>query len=134
MEYNSLHRITVILNEFKKISGLECNKDKTVLMQVGTRIPINQEILSLGFDIQHSTTLLGLIIENDSFSFGRSIEKITNKIRNEIKFWTKFNLSLPGRINIAKTMLYSQINYLGCILPLNKENIDSFRNLIHNFV
>jgi hypothetical protein len=43
-------------------------------------------------------------------------------------------LSLPGRINIAKTMLYSQINYLGCVLPIPEQTALVLENLIENFV
>ena len=56
-------------------------------MQVGDRIQVSDEILSLGFDLQPTVTLLGLIIENDTFSFNKSLHKLTEKIKNEIKFW-----------------------------------------------
>jgi hypothetical protein len=46
----------------------------------------------------------------------------------------RFNLSFPGRINIAKTMLYSQINYLGCFLPVPLNLITTWENLITGFV
>jgi hypothetical protein len=48
--------------------------------------------------------------------------------------WRPFNLSLPGRINIAKTMMYSQINYLGCFLPVPAEIISLIDSLITNYV
>ena len=43
-------------------------------------------------------------------------------------------MSLPGRINIAKTMLYSQINYIGCILPIPAQTASVLEDLIENFV
>ncbi len=48
--------------------------------------------------------------------------------------WRPFNLSLPGRISIAKSMLYSQINYLGCFLPMPDNITETISNLIVNFV
>ena len=41
-----------------------------------------------------------------------------------VKFWSKFNLSLPGRINIVKTFMLSQLGYLGSIVsPLPEQLI-----------
>jgi hypothetical protein len=59
---------------------------------------------------------------------------IINKVINQISIWRPFNLSLPGRISIAKSMLYSQINYLGCFMPLSEETVAELDNLIINFV
>jgi hypothetical protein len=98
MEVGSLSRIKDILVSFGNISGLECNVDKTILMQVGSDSNIDQAILDLGFDVKREITLLGLIIENDTGNFQKSLSKITNTIKKEINFWIRFNLSLPGRI------------------------------------
>ncbi len=48
--------------------------------------------------------------------------------------WLPYKLSLPGRINIAKSLMYSQINYLGCFLPFPAGFITSIDNSITNFV
>jgi hypothetical protein len=55
-------------------------------------------------------------------------------VRNKVTFWTRFNLSLPGRIDIAKTMIYSQLNYIGCFLPLSDELIANVQNQIIDYV
>ncbi len=59
---------------------------------------------------------------------------IVENVRGQVRNWTRFNLSLPGRINIAKTMLYSQINYLGCFLQIPKEVLDRISELIETYV
>jgi hypothetical protein len=134
MELGSLSRVKDILTDFGSISGLECNVEKTILMQVGSELPIEPEIVQLGFDIRDEITLLGLIIQKDSGCWEKSCKKISGSIRKEINFWLRFNLSLPGRIAISKSMLYSQINYLGCFLPLSEEYVIEWSNLIENFV
>jgi hypothetical protein len=103
-------------------------------MQVGSDLPIEQAIKDLCFDIKTEITLLGLIIENDSGTFEKSFSKITTNIQREINFWSRFFLSLPGRIAVAKSMLYSQLNYLGNFLPMDNENIKLWSDLIENFV
>jgi len=66
--------------------------------------------------------------------FSNSWNKITGKIQGQISRWRRFTLSLPGRINIAKSMLYSQINYLSCFLPVPVQYIDQWKSLIEGFV
>jgi hypothetical protein len=134
MDVNSLTRIKGILVEYGSISGLECNVEKTILMQVGSNLPIEPEIVQLGFDIRDEITLLGLIIQKDTGVWEKNFAKISNAIKKEINFWLRFNLSLPGRIAISKSMLYSQLNYLGSFLPLTDIYVTEWSNLIENYV
>ncbi len=134
MNFASLNRIKKILEEFGSLSGLECNVEKTTLMQFGSTDPVDDEIRSLGFQISNSLTVLGLKINGDSLDFQDNWDKILEKVSNIIRHWARFNLSLTGRINIAKTMLYSQINYLGCFLPVPDQVINSLETLIEDFV
>ncbi len=48
--------------------------------------------------------------------------------------WVPFKLGLTGRISIAKSLLYSQINYLGCFLTFPHEIMTSIDNCITSFV
>jgi hypothetical protein len=81
---------------------------------------MDNRIENLGFVVSNKVTILGLEIDNNGHVVD-SLHKITTKISNQIGIWRRFNLSLPGRINIAKTMMYSQINYLGCFLPIPRQ-------------
>jgi hypothetical protein len=49
-------------------------------------------------------------------------------------FWSRFRLTLPGRINIAKTVLLSQIGYVGAISTPDPEQLSDMQNLINNFI
>jgi hypothetical protein len=60
--------------------------------------------------------------------------QISRKIAENIMKWERFGLSLPGRIQIAKTMLYSQLNYLGCFLELERTIYDNWENQIYRYV
>ena len=131
MDVGSLRRIKEILNEFGIISGLVCNVEKTCLMQIGSNLPISQEITDLGFNIVNEMTILGMKVGGDP---ERNFLDILQKVHNQKLFWVRFNLSLPGRINIAKSMMYSQINYLGCILPLDITQLQRLSTIIEDFV
>ncbi len=91
------------------MSGLICNVEKTMLLPIGAVVPPGDRILELGFVVVDEVTILGLKIDKGG-SKSENFNIIAGKISKQISIWRPFNLSLPGRINIAKTMLYSQIN------------------------
>jgi hypothetical protein len=133
MRYETLLRIKTILEDFEIMSGLVCNVDKTVLVPIGVEVEIDDRIRELGFIISNKVTILGLEIDRNGYTndnFARKVEKI----RMQIRTWLPFNLSLPGRIAIAKSMLYSQINYFGCFLLIPSAVVTECDNLITSFV
>ena len=134
MELESLEKIKSTLYDFGILSGLECNVEKTALMQVGTNAQIPREIIDLGFTITDNITVLGLTISGDSGNFDVNFEKICDRVTKKFNIWKRFNLSLPGRINIAKTMLYSQINYIGCFLKIPNNYISRLEDMIEKYV
>ncbi len=134
MDVGNFRRIKVILEEFRILSGLACNVEKTTLLQFGTNEPVADEILNLGFDVRDEVTLLGLKINRNCSNFISSKNDIKEKVQKQIRFWERFDLSLPGRINVAKTFMYSQINYLGCFLPMENHYLTALETIIENYV
>ena len=133
-DLETLKRIKQILREFGTLSGLCCNIQKTALIPVGLVDEIPQEILELGFEVKESATILGMDISNDWHDLDETATKITNKIQKESNWWSRFNLNLLGRISVAKSMLYSQVNYLGSFLPFSQVHHLSFSKPIEKFV
>jgi hypothetical protein len=56
-------------------------------MQFGAILPVTEDILSLGFEISNSTTILGLKINGNSLDFQENWDKILLKVRNQIRHW-----------------------------------------------
>jgi Reverse transcriptase (RNA-dependent DNA polymerase) len=130
----NLNRINAILRDYGLISGLECNVEKSFIKQIGNiTVPVS-ETECAGFKVTDKITILGLTFAGDGTDYSDSLSSITNKVREKINVWNRFKLSLPGRINIAKTMLYSQLNYLGCFLRFPSNVIDQTELLIKNYV
>jgi hypothetical protein len=134
LEVETLNRLKDILDTFGKLSGLECNVEKTTLLQVGTNDPIPDDIIHCGFSVVTEVTILGLTLRGHGADTGSNLAEISNKLKKQVNHWARFNLSLPGRVSIAKTMLYSQINYLGCFLNIPDEFINNYSSIIHSFV
>jgi hypothetical protein len=92
-------------------------------------------IENTGFNDCESITVLGMELKkNYADTVASAYEKIRSKIIVQVNFWKRFNLSLPGRIEVAKTFLCSQINYLGCFLNFDKVQTTGWEDLIFSFV
>ncbi len=77
---------------------------------------------------------LGVKINNRASNLESNFDPIGAKIRQLIGSWERYNLSLPGKIAVAKTMLLSQIGYLGCIITPSPEQIENMQSMINGFV
>jgi hypothetical protein len=97
LEYSTLCRIKKILEDFGKLSGLECNVDKTTLMVIGDTGVVDNRILDIGFKLVNKTTILGLTFDGNA-NVMENFKKIKVKVKGIISSWRPFMLSLPGRI------------------------------------
>ena len=96
MKVSSLRRNKHILEEYTEISGLECNVEKSFLMQIGSNDQVSEEIRALNFTIAAKITILGLTIEGDSNRFMDSIKKIKDRIREKNQFLDMVQPKPPG--------------------------------------
>jgi hypothetical protein len=115
-ELESLAALIRILIEFGLFSGLQCNVEKTVLMQIGNCRPPSDEILALGFTLVDEIKILGMKIDHAIENLDSNFVEIHESIKSTINYWKRYNLSMPGRINVAKSLLVSLLNYLGCFM------------------
>ena len=103
-------------------------------MRVGSREQFSEEIVSLGYNETDSLTILGIEIDYDLNCLNTCHNATIEKIKKIINFWNKFSLTLPGRINVAKTLLLSQISYLGSIIMPTNNQLRTITDLVENFV
>jgi hypothetical protein len=131
--FTALLALKTCLEEFGRFSGLNCNIEKTVLMQVGLKNPITPEIAGLGFLFVESIKILGMDIDADIANLDSNFTKIAVSIDKSISYWDRYNLTLPGRINVAKSLLVSLLNYLGCFLMPSRNVLKRIQNSIDDF-
>jgi len=130
----NLNNVQRILIDFGNLSGLRCNLDKTTVLFAGTGGAIPAGLENIGFRIVDRITLLGFEISWDLSGLQIAFDKAVDKMRKICNFWHRFRLSLTGRINIAKTFLYSQIAYPGAILAPDNEQYRAIEQIITGFV
>jgi hypothetical protein len=124
-----------ILNNFKQISGLSCNVNKSVILPVGfgnNHLP--NYLHNCGFPVVDNVTILGVKLSSAHDSIYENFDAKLEKLRKIRNFWSRFRLSLPGRILVAKTFMLSQIGYLGCIVKPTVTQIKKFSELINSFI
>jgi hypothetical protein len=132
-EYNSLKKIKDILTDFAEISGLRCNTEKTALMQIRNQIPISQEIKDLGFDITNRVHILGMDIDSEAEALDDNFVGTVASLKKCIDYWKRYNLTMVGRINVIKSLLFSQILYLGLFLMPSPEKLKQMQKLLDDF-
>jgi hypothetical protein len=132
-EYDSLKKLKDILTDFADISGLRCNTEKTALMQIGNKIPVSQEIKDLGFDITDKVHILGMDIDSEVEALDNNFVGTVTSLKKCIDYWKRYNLSMIGRINVIKSLLFSQILYLGSFLMPSSEKLRQMQKLLDDF-
>jgi hypothetical protein len=132
-EFNSLNNIKTILHNFSDISGLRCNTEKTALMQIGNKIPVPQEITDLGFDITDRVHILGMEIDSNLSELDANFDGTITNLKKCIDYWKRYNLTMAGRINVIKSLLFSQILYLGSFQMPSQEKLKKMQKLQDDF-
>jgi hypothetical protein len=59
---------------------------------------------------------------------------ILESIKKMANYWKRYRLSLPGRINVAKSLLVSLVNYLGCFLMPKPNTLNNIQKTIDYFI
>lgn len=90
--------------------------------------------MNSGFKVVEKATLLGFEISNNNQEIYSNFEKAIEKIVKIKNHWDRFQLSLQGRITVAKTFMLSQLNYMGSILTPDTEQLNRIEYLIASFI
>jgi exonuclease III len=129
----ALVAITEILTDFAFISGLKVNFEKCVLIPVGLNGAIPDFFNEFPYKVDKSLTCLGLTIYSETENLTKNFDTVIGKLINIRNFWSRFNLSLPGRIAVAKTLMLSRIGYIGCILSPTSVQLEQICDIIYSF-
>ena len=135
---NNLKNLKIIFNNFYLLSGLRMNLAKTSIVPVAAA-RLNQDfcdaITEEGFILSNSFTVLGYKIDNQLKELRQNIKTILSKMERISSFWSKFsNITIFGRLALAKTYLISQLSYLSPILSFSQNDFNTFDNVIIDFI
>ena len=132
---NNLRKLINIINDFKKVSGLSANLEKTHVIPVG---PIDDPSIELCPDLNlHWTSsfcLLGFVIDNKLENLQQNAEKKLLKIQSLIVTWERRNLTTSGRVHIAKALLLSQLVYYMQVLDLSENFLNRTQEILFQYI
>ena len=132
---NNLRTLIKIISDFKNISGLSANIDKTHVIPVG---PIDDPSMVLCQDLNLNWTssfcLLGFVIDNKLENLHQNAEKRLLKIQSLIVTWERRNLTTSGRVHIAKALLLSQLVYHMQVLDLSENFLARTEEILFKYI
>ena len=105
---------------FHNISGLSCNLEKTVVIPIGQNSNVKDKICTeLNLEWNNKFKLLGFDLDSTLSSLDDNFNKCMTRAKKLIVKWRKYNLSVMGRITVAKSIILSQFTYVVAVLDLS---------------
>ena len=123
------------LTDFHSISGLSCNVEKTNVIPIGVNTDHTDTMCNdLGFEWTDNFTLLGFSLENTMTKIDSNFKNVKEKIDGIIRTWRPYNLSIRGRVTIAKTKMVSQLTYVATVLDIPEDIVKEIQGQIDDYV
>ena len=88
----------------------------------------------LGLQWTNDFKLLGFHIDNKLEDLNKNTHDRLDIIRSKILTWTRFNLSMQGRVNIAKGLLVSQISFQVTVLDIPQNTLKAAERLMIDYI
>ena len=133
---NNLRNTMKILEDFEKLSGLQCNIDKTKCVPIGGNYDLNNKICpDIKLEWASSFTILGLEVDQKLEKLGNNFNRLHAKCKTIINSWKGKQLTIQGRITIANTLILPQFTYYCAILDtLHNGQINKIEHMVYNFI
>ena len=136
---DNLTKLRIIFNDFKRLSGLEINENKTQLIPLGSNrhnieVFRNRIFPYCTYEVSNKTKILGISFDNDLNSLQDNWDNAQLKVIKLIRFWKQFSLTIIGRVNIAKIYLLPQLSFVSNCIPIVTETIFRIENIILKFI
>ena len=134
----SIHNAFQIIEKFSIFSGLQLNKNKTEAIWLGCWKFKKKQVENIKWCIypNNQIKVLGLYLQNNKqiHEIAENWESRIVKCQNIIKLWANRNLTIMGRIVVAKTFLLSQFMYLMQATILSKDTLKQINSLLFKYI
>jgi hypothetical protein len=135
LEYSDLAAFKKNLENFRNLSGLKCNLEKTVIVRIGDReSEPDPRIANLGFTVEDECKLLGFTVSGGEETYVKNFHNLKDKVKKTINVWKIFNFSLSGKLTILKTLVYPILNYYLSILTPDPVWLNDIDCIIESYV
>ena len=132
-DIDSAKRFLDLLKSFTKCSGLKVNQEKTLCMWLGSKAESPESPLALCWS--KSINILGITLSyNSKIVYNDNFQKRLVGVQGILNIWQNRNLTINGRIFLAKSLGYSQFQYVASVLTIPYEARKSLENILFQFV
>ena len=121
-----------LVSDFGDISGLELNMDKCEFMWLGQKKGCDQNIC--GSSPTDRTKILGVWFSAMHNCNRNNFDAVERKIKGTLDQWTQRDLTIKGRITVAKSLVVSQIIYLMAATRIDEKMLATIQSHIMKFV
>lgn len=121
-----------IINNFGKISGLQLNLEKSQFMWLGASKCSCHEIC--GATPSKQVKILGIQFSASENCDEHNIQPIVGKIQNTLNQWSQRDLTLKGKITIAKSLIISRLIYITSVVSINQKCLNMIQSKIMRFI
>lgn len=121
-----------LVNEFGTISGLELNMDKCEFMWLGRQKESTRSIC--GQPPVDRTKILGVWFSATQDCSTLNVETIEPKVKTTLQLWSQRNLSIKGRITVAKSLIVSQLLYAMMATRIEEKMLTAIQGHIMKFL
>lgn len=131
----SLRGILEILEEFKQLSGLIINKDKTELMIDGGSFSLCHDLAEAQGIKQGALPIryLGVPLSSKKMRIS-DFKPLLDKVEVRFNSWTVKHLSFAGRFQLIQAVIYSTITFWTSIFILPSECISILERMCNTFL
>lgn len=132
---DSLRGVLSIMEDFKRISGLSMNRQKTeLLIDGGSNIRCRDLANNLGL-AQGSLPVKYLGVPLSSRKLKKSdFQPLLDKVSTRFRSWTVKHLSYAGRLVLVKTVIYAIITFWASIFTLPLECVQVLERMCNGFL
>ena len=129
---NSATEAIKLIEEFGTISGLELNFDKCQFMWIGEER--DSEVQICGRTPVRQLKILGIEFSASLNCEDSNMQTITNRIQNTLNRWSQRDMTIKGRITIAKSLVVSQMIYVMSASLIKKKHLENIQSKIMKFL
>ena len=128
-DLDSARALFGLLERFEKASGLKLNVKKTEAMWIESLQNCENE--PLGVNRKTCVKFLGIYITYDvQILVEKNFKQRFKNITNTINLWKSRGLSIYGKVNIAKTLLFPKMIYPSSVICTPHEVIKEFNSFV----
>lgn len=121
-----------IVQNFGKMSGLELNMEKSQFMWLGKNVRCGQAIC--GIKANTRVKILGVWFSANQSCTEMNINPIIENIKSTLNRWSQRDLTLKGKITVAKSLIVSRLIYVMSAMDIPRKLLDIIQSHVMRFL